>query len=539
MSCTPIIVDSSFIFASGGGGGAPSGPAGGRLAGTYPNPTLANSGVAAGAYGSPTLIPVITVSADGTISTASTVAVGSSYTDEQAQDAVAAALTDSATIDFSYNDVANTITAIVVDGSITNAKLNTTGVAAATYGSATQAPQITVNAQGRITAAAAVTITGVTPGGAAGGDLSGTYPNPTVVQIRSNPVSTTAPSTDQALVWDGTQWAPGRTDAKELQGNPVSTTAPSTDQALVWDGTQWAPGRADAKELFGNPVGSGLPTTYNVLQWNGVSWVGGFVTNDNIPSNSIFAHLKLADNTVTDAKLRQSAALSVVGRSAGTTGNVADIATSSGSSLVLRENAGALGFGTIATAGIADGAITAAKLATDAGVKKYVGTCTTAVNTASPTTIINISIPAGDIADGDELILDAIITGKNNSGGAVTFEVFIDVNGSTFTLLSPYGVADNATAGEYRPRVLFTRDGTDLRIRAGDDYTSGIQNAPVGFTELTSVASWNLLNEYAGSNGAVMTPTFSSVITIQIIAQMSTPHADCYIGARKCKVLKY
>lgn len=52
---------------AGGGGGPPTGPAGGRLAGTYPNPTLAASGVASGVYANPT----ITISADGTISAAS------------------------------------------------------------------------------------------------------------------------------------------------------------------------------------------------------------------------------------------------------------------------------------------------------------------------------------------------------------------------------------------------------------------------------------------------------------------------------------
>ncbi len=222
----------------------------------------------------------------------------------------------------------------------------------------------------------------------------------------------------------------------------------------------------------------------------------------------------IADAAVTRAKLSNGGALSVIGRSANSSGVPADISASAASGAVLRESGSAIGFGTVATAGIADDAITNAKLANMAAntIKGRITASTgdpedlTAANLKTILALVQADISglttasspqfAGlNVGHASDTLLARASAGKLSVSGIVlalltdirekltgarTYYVRTDGNDSNTGLVNNSGGAFLTIQAAWNAILQIDQNGYTVTIQIGDGtYTAGLLTSQV------------------------------------------------------------
>ncbi|WP_374458500.1 beta strand repeat-containing protein [Chryseobacterium taeanense] len=346
------------------------------------------------------------------------------------------------------------------------------------------------------------------------GDLAGTAASPTVAKIQNKTVSSTAPTNGQVLKYNTTTsaWEPAAdidtnttytagsgltltgtsfsandatTSAKgivqlagdltgtaasptvaKIQSKAVSSTAPTNGQVLKYNTTTsaWEP----AADTDTNTTYTGSAS----INLNGTSFertaLSGDVTasaNSNtttIAANAVTS-AKIADGTVANADLANMAALTVKGNATNAAAAPTDIAAGTDGH-VLRRSGTTLGFGTVDTAGITDGAVTSNK-------------------------ILDATVANADLNTG----VGGIYKGSGALSGGNT-SVDLGTNNLAFT--------SGATNGTSH----FTVDGTTLNVDAVNNRVGIGTSSPGNLLEISSSSSnTGLKLPYGAAAGKILT----------------------------------
>ena len=193
----------------------------------------------------------------------------------------------------------------------------------------------------------------------------------------------------------------------------------------------------------------------------------------------------LAANAVTDAKLRQGAALSVVGNATNATANVADIAAASDGQ-VLRRSGTAVGFGTLASAAFANNTVAPARLAVSA-TDRLVGRDTAAAGAGEEITVgggleftgsggIQRSALTGDVTASAGSNTTTVVAADDTTAGKIEIAVQGEMETGTDATRAVTPGRQHFHKSAAKAWIVFTISGTTVTVRDSYNVTSVTRN---------------------------------------------------------------
>lgn len=275
--------------------------------------------------------------------------------------------------------------------------------------------------------------------GPAGGDLQGTYPDPLLapVAIQGKADKPAPDNADLLLILDSSTSQLRRM----TRANFLSGVASYTDE--------------QAQDAIGTILASS--STINLTYNDGAPSItatvrAASITSMELASNAV-ATSNVADNAITDLKLRDAAGTSVIGRSANSTGDPADIVASSDDQ-VLRRSAGTLGFGQLGTGSISNDAITFAKTQNIA-TNHLLGRSTAGAGDIEEISIgTNLTLSGGTLsASGGSQILGAVI------------DTALLIPSSQTSFLAPFKLGDSVAETQQKFPMLLPGTVRQLTVR--------------------------------------------------------------------------